>query len=66
MILVIIVIISLNVTYGYSMSSEAESKSENLNSSKLNVIASFYPLYEFAKKIGGEKIELSTCHPIWN
>ncbi len=62
-IVVIIVIISLNVIYVYALSSEAESRSENLNSSKLNVIASFYPLYEFTKKIGGEKIELSTAIP---
>ena len=63
-ILVIILIInSLNVIHIYSMSSEAESTSENLNSSKLNVIASFYPLYEFTKKIGGEKIQLSTAIP---
>ncbi|HSE99509.1 MAG TPA: zinc ABC transporter substrate-binding protein [Nitrososphaeraceae archaeon] len=62
-VVVIIVIISLNVIYVYALSSEAESRSENLNSSKLNVIASFYPLYEFTKKIGGEKIELSTAIP---
>ena len=30
---------------------------------KLNVIASFYPCYEFTKKIGGEKIQLSTAIP---
>lgn len=45
------------------MSSEAEGTSEKLNSSKLNVIASFYPLYEFTKKIGGEKIELNPAMP---
>ena len=30
---------------------------------KLNVVASFYPCYEFTKKIGGEKIQLSTAIP---
>lgn len=32
--------------------------------SKIKVIASFYPLYEFAKNVGGEKAEVSSFIPI--
>jgi zinc transport system substrate-binding protein len=32
--------------------------------SKIKVIASFYPLYEFAKNVGGEKTEVSSFVPI--
>lgn len=31
---------------------------------KLKVIASFYPLYEFSKKVGGDKAEVSSLIPI--
>ena len=34
------------------------------DSSKIRVIASFYPLYEFSKNIGGEKAQVSVFTPI--
>jgi zinc transport system substrate-binding protein len=33
-------------------------------SSKLKVIASFYPLYEFSKNVGGEKAEVTSFVPV--
>lgn len=37
---------------------------QNVSASKIKVIASFYPLYEFAKNVGGEKAEVSSFIPI--
>jgi zinc transport system substrate-binding protein len=36
----------------------------NSNESKIKVVASFYPIYEFAKKIGGDKIEVTVLIPV--
>jgi len=33
------------------------------NNTKLKVVTSFYPLYEFTKAVGGEKIDLTTLIP---
>jgi zinc transport system substrate-binding protein len=38
-------------------------KEQDNNDTKLRVVTSFYPLYEFTKEIGGEKIDLSTIIP---
>lgn len=34
------------------------------NASKVKVVASFYPLYDFVRKIGGDKVEVSTIIPL--
>ncbi len=44
-----------------SPTSESDAKQAE---SKLRVVASFYPLYEFSKNIGGDKAEVSTFIPI--
>ncbi len=33
-------------------------------SSKLNIIASFYPIYEFVKHVGGDKVAISSLIPV--
>ena len=33
------------------------------SSKKLNVMASFYPMYDFAKKVGGDKVEVTNMVP---
>jgi zinc transport system substrate-binding protein len=33
-------------------------------SSKIHVAASFYPLYEFAKQVGGDKVEVTNVTPV--
>jgi zinc transport system substrate-binding protein len=38
--------------------------SENNQESKINVVASFYPIYDFVKKVGGDKVDVSTLIPI--
>lgn len=32
--------------------------------SKLKIVATFYPIYEFVKKVGGDKVEVSTLIPV--
>jgi zinc transport system substrate-binding protein len=34
------------------------------NESKIKIVASFYPIYEFVKKVGGDKVDVSTLIPI--
>lgn len=36
----------------------------NNNGSKINVVASFYPIYEFVKKVGADKVDVSTLVPL--
>ncbi|MBU0585949.1 zinc ABC transporter substrate-binding protein, partial [Candidatus Micrarchaeota archaeon] len=31
---------------------------------KMKVVASFYPLYDFASNVGGDRVEVSTLIPI--
>jgi zinc transport system substrate-binding protein len=34
------------------------------NQSKIKIVASFYPIYEFTKKVGGDKVDVTTLIPI--
>ena len=34
------------------------------NQSKIKVVASFYPMYEFVKQVGGDRVDVSTLIPI--
>jgi zinc transport system substrate-binding protein len=34
------------------------------NQSRLKIVATFYPIYEFVKKVGGDKVDVSTLIPI--
>ena len=36
----------------------------NNNPSKIKVVASFFPIYEFVKKVGGEKVDASVLIPV--
>jgi zinc transport system substrate-binding protein len=36
----------------------------NINTPKLKVVASFFPVYEFVKKVGGDKVDSSVLVPI--
>lgn len=38
-------------------------KNKNKNNGKLKVMASFYTMYDFAKKIGGDKVEVTNMVP---
>jgi zinc transport system substrate-binding protein len=45
-------------------SSSTSSVKSNDNTSKLKVVASFYPVYDFVRKVGGDKVDASTLVPI--
>lgn len=38
--------------------------SSNTNQSRIKVVASFYPVYEFVKEIGGNKVDVTSLIPI--
>lgn len=38
--------------------------SSDTNQSRIKVVASFYPIYEFVKEIGGNKVDVTTLIPI--
>jgi zinc transport system substrate-binding protein len=40
------------------------SNSTNPNHSRLKIVASFYPIYEFVKRVGGNNINITTLIPI--
>lgn len=61
--IIIVTILSYNIMYVYPVIEESPDISDKSSLQKLNVVASFYPWYEFTKKIGGEKIQLSTAIP---
>ncbi|MFC0214916.1 metal ABC transporter substrate-binding protein [Paenibacillus chartarius] len=41
----------------------SQSASKQLDSNRVNVVASFYPLYDFSKKIGGEHVNVINVVP---
>ena len=36
----------------------------NINTSKIKIVASFFPIYEFVKKVGGDKVDASVLIPV--
>ena len=42
----------------------ASTNSTDVNQSRIKVVASFYPIYEFIKKVGGNNVNISTLIPI--
>jgi zinc transport system substrate-binding protein len=61
--IIIVTLLSYNIMYVYPVIEGSPNISDKSSLPKLNVVASFYPWYEFTKKIGGEKIQLSTAIP---
>src|SRR5919197_3245628 len=45
-------------------STSSETTTHNTNTHKIKVVASFYPVYEFVKKIGGDRVDASVLIPI--
>lgn len=41
----------------------ASSKSKTIQTDKISAVASFYPLYDFAKNVGGDKVEVTNITP---
>ena len=47
-----------------SSNTAANNTSQQPNQTKINVVASFYPIYEFVNAVGGDRINLSVLIPI--
>ena len=47
-------------SYNLAYAAETEDTSSG---KKINVMASFYPMYDFATKVGGDKIEVTNMVP---
>ena len=56
-----------NDTEAENITLNERSNTQNLkfdNESKIKIVASFYPIYEFVKKVGGDKVDVSTLIPV--
>jgi zinc transport system substrate-binding protein len=63
--LVIITIFAVSMNTNISEQSKTQQNSvQNVSTSKLKVAASFFPLYEFARNVGGDKAEVYSFLPI--
>jgi zinc transport system substrate-binding protein len=64
--LTLAVILALNVGAAFSTSSSNTTSATSLtnSTSKIKVIASFFPIYEFVKKIAGDKVDASVLIPV--
>ena len=64
--LTLAVILASNIGAAFSTSSSNTTSAISLtnNTSKIKVIASFFPIYEFVKKVGGDKVDASVLIPI--
>ena len=67
------VLLVLNAGLGLSVNANSASTNNtsaspvgmpNVNTPKIKVVASFYPVYEFVKKVGGDKVDASVLVPI--
>ena len=56
---------SMHVAFAVNVSiNSTTSNSTDANHSKLKIVASFYPIYEFVKRVGGNNVNITTLIPI--
>ena len=65
-VLTLIIILISNAGFSFSINSidKSSANSGTNNTSKIKVVTSFYPIYEFVKKVGGDKIDASVLVPV--
>ncbi len=61
--LVIILVSNTGAIFPASSISRINAIAET-NTSKIKIVASFFPIYEFVKKVGGDKIDASVLIPV--
>lgn len=61
--LVLFIILSVLITVGILLAGKVKNKTKVSNNNKVQVVASFYPLYFFASQIGGDKVEVTNITP---
>ena len=55
----------MNATFAVNVSiNSTTSNSTDANHSRLKIVASFYPIYEFVKMVGGNNVNITTLIPI--
>jgi zinc transport system substrate-binding protein len=62
-VIVAIFAVSMNANI-FEQSKTPQNSSQNISTPKLKVAASFFPLYEFARNVGGDKAEVYSFLPI--
>jgi zinc transport system substrate-binding protein len=65
-VLALIVILASNIEVAFSTSNNNSTNATSgiNNISKIKVVASFFPVYEFVKKVGGDKVDASVLIPV--
>jgi zinc transport system substrate-binding protein len=58
-----VVAVALIMSFAGCMSGTQSNGNAQKSGEKLNVIASFYPMYDFAKNVGGDRIDVKTLIP---
>lgn len=61
-IIALILVIPMLFTIGCTKENEEKGNSENTEE-KINIYTSIYPLYDFTKKVGGDKVEVTNLVP---
>jgi zinc transport system substrate-binding protein len=68
MFVVITLVIILASNTGFALSSSSNNTVGAIhgtnNTSKIRVVTSFFPIYEFVKKVGGDKVDASVFIPV--
>jgi zinc transport system substrate-binding protein len=59
LLLTVLLLSSANMAFSNNNNRFAPVVTSNVNTAKLKVIASFYPVYEFVRKVGGDKVDAS-------
>jgi zinc transport system substrate-binding protein len=55
---------TMDKAFAVNLSNNLTMSSTDLYQSRIKVVASFYPVYEFVKNVGGNKVDISTLIPI--
>ncbi|MGC1928759.1 MAG: hypothetical protein WA667_07265 [Candidatus Nitrosopolaris sp.] len=54
----------VNIVPNISSNTTSNNASQQSNQTKIKVVASFYPIYEFVKAVGGDRIDASVLYPL--
>jgi len=63
--IILIMLSGMHVAFAVNVGiNSTTSNSTDANYSRLKIVASFYPIYEFVKRVGGNNINITTLIPI--
>jgi zinc transport system substrate-binding protein len=64
LLLSVLLLSGANAAFSDNNSHFTPVETSNINTPKINVVASFFPVYEFVRKVGGDKVDASVLAPI--